>query len=147
MRESYLVRRPRDGRASRFAYDLAHGCFLLWGLTVLSISVIRRSYTDSDWAGGAGAILLLCLPLLLASFLAMLVAMVLSVMLRRQWTLAILAGMSILLIPTFFSRYGSTAFHTTIDILYGVGVTGLSGSWFLALRWRHCRATVPAVKE
>jgi hypothetical protein len=73
--------------------------------------------------------------------------MVLSLVLRRQWTLAVLAGMSILLIPTLFSSYGSTAFHTTIDIVYGVGVTGLSGSWFLVLRWRHRPATVPGVKE
>jgi len=123
-------------KTRRLEHDLAYGCFLLCGLTVLSVSIIRTSYTDADWAGGAGAILLLLLPFLLASSAAMLVAVVLSIRLWRQWPLLVLAGISILLIPTLFTRYGSTAFHTVIDIVYGVVVTVMSGLWFLVLRRR-----------
>lgn len=134
-------------KTRRFEYDLAYGCFLFWGLTVLSVSVIRASYTDAEWADGAGAILLLFLPLLLASLTAMFVAVVLSIRLWRQLTLVVLAGMTILLIPTLFTKHGSTAFHTTVDIVYGVGVTGMSGLWFLALRRRRFPAAMPGVKE
>ena len=135
-------------KGARFEYDLAYGCFLLWGLTVLSISVIRASYTDAEWAGGAGGILLLLLPLILASFIAVLVGIVLSIRLWKHWPLLILAGISVLLtIMDFSTQYGSTAFRNAVSIVYGVGVAAMSGLWFLVLRRRHFPPAWPPVKE
>src|SRR2546430_16572322 len=98
-------------KTRRLEHDLAYGCFLLCGLTVLAVSIIRTSYTDADWAGRAGAILLLLLPFLLASSTAMLVAAVLSIRLWRQWPLLVLAGISILLIRR--SLPGMVRLHST----------------------------------
>lgn|SRR5262245_64989741 len=156
LKESYLVSRASGGRSPHadtrtktrgFECDLAYGCFLIWGLTVLSVSVMRASYTNAEWAGGAGALLILFLPLLLASFMALLVAIVLSVRLWRQPTLRWLTGMTFLLIPTLFITYGSTAFHTAVGIAYGVGVTGMCGLWFLALRRRHRPAALFGARD
>ena len=96
----------KDGavKGSRAKYDLAYGCFSLWGLTVLSISVIRASYTDSQWANGAGGILLLLLPLILVSFMAMLVGIVLSIRLWKHRPLTIFTGMSVLLFTVSYTE-------------------------------------------
>lgn len=127
----------------RIEYDFAYGCFLLWGLTVLSLSVIRASYTDAEWAGGAGAILLLLLPLILVAFVAMLVGIVLSLRLWKHRPLIILAGMTVLLIAEFSFGYGSNAFQNAVAIVYGVAVAAMFVTWFLVLRREHFPPVLP----
>jgi hypothetical protein len=120
--------------APRSRYDLAYGCYLAWGSSVLAVAWIRASHSDEAWVRGAGAVLLLLLPLLLASFIAMLAGVVLSLRLRRHRPLAVLGAASALLIPTLFTDFGSTALHVTIDTVYGLGVAATCGWWFLAGR-------------
>ncbi len=63
-------------KTTQRAYDLAYGCFLVCGLTVLSMRVVRSSYTDAEWAGGAAGLLFIFLPAILASCIATLVGIV-----------------------------------------------------------------------
>ena len=128
----------------RLSYDVAYGCFLLSALTVLSLSVIKASYTDAEWADGAGAILILLLPIILPSFIAMLAGIVLSICLWKHWPLTILAGSSVLFITEQSTQFGSTVFDGAVPFVYGLGVAAMSGFWFLSLRRRHFP---PAVKE
>ena len=114
---------------------------------MLSLSVIRASYTDAEWVGGAGAILILLLPLIFASFIGMLVGIVLSIRLWEHLPLVILAGSSVLLITEYFAQFGSTSFQEAVPMAYGVGVAVTSGVWFLSLRRRQFPPTLPAGKE
>ena len=156
-RTRFARRSPRalDGQTFREStymktrgLDFAHGCFLLWGLTRLSIGVIRARYTDAEWAGGAGGILLLLLPLIFVSFLAMLVGIVLAVRFWNNGLLAFLAGLSVLQIVTEFpTEHGPPAFQKTAPIVYGVIVATGSGLWFLVLRRRYRPQARPLVEE
>ena len=134
-------------KTRRLEFDLAYGCFLLWALTVLCISLIRASYTDAEWAGGAGGILLLLGPLILASIIAMLAGILMTIRLWKHWPLMVIAGMTVLLIADIFTEYGSVAFQNTVPIVYSVAASLMSGLWFLFLRRRRFPTALPAVKE
>ncbi len=130
-------------QAKQRVYDLAYGCFLFCGLTVFSMSVIRRSYTDAEWAGGAAGLLFILLPVIVASYIAMLIGIVVSIRLWRHWSLLTLAGISVLHITESIIGYGSTAFQNAVPFAYGVGVAAMSGRWFLVLRRRCTPPVVP----
>ena len=133
----------------RLGYDVAYGCFLLWALTVLLLGVTRASYTGAEWAGGGGGILLVLLPLILASFIAMLAGIVLSLRLWKHWPLLALSGGSVLelLVTEYFPQVGSAAFTRAVPIAYGVGAAAMSVWWFLRLRWLPVPPPVSAGKE
>jgi hypothetical protein len=97
----------------------------------------------SGTAGGLG--FLVAIPLFLASLMAIVSGIVLSLRLWRDWPLITLSGMSILFLVEFFTEYGSTAFYNAVPVVYGVGVVAISGTWFLVLRRR--RFPPAAVKE
>jgi hypothetical protein len=117
-------------------HDVAYGCFLLWALTVIALDVLMASFTDNELAQGAGAIILVLLPFLGASFIAMLVGIVLSIFLWKHWPLIIIAGSSVLFVTVYFTEFGSTAFREAVPLVYGIGVAAMSGVWFLFLRRR-----------
>ncbi|PYT37662.1 MAG: hypothetical protein DMF52_01800 [Acidobacteria bacterium] len=108
-------------KTTQRAYDLAYGCFLVCGLTVLSMRVVRSSYTDAEWAGGAAGLLFIFLPAILASCIATLVG----------------------IITESLTGYGSTTFQNAVPVAYGVGVAAMSGMWFLVLRRRYLPPVVP----
>jgi hypothetical protein len=107
------------------------------------MSVLRISYTDAEWAGGAAGLLFIFLPVILASYIAMLVGIVLSIRLWRHWPLIALAVLSVLHITETITGYGSTAFQNAVPVAYGVGVAAISGMWFLVLRSRSIPPVVP----
>jgi hypothetical protein len=86
-------------------------------------------------AGGIG--ILLAVPLFLASLGAMAAGIILTIRLRKDWSLIILTGMSVLFIAEILTEYGSTAFYNSVPILYGIGCIAISGVWFLILRRRR----------
>jgi len=122
-------------RRTRGKYDLAYACFLLFGSTFMSLSIFRASYTDAEWAGGAGGILLILLPLILASLAAMLVGVVLSIGLEHPFlmVLAVTGAAPV----AGFAGYGSREFQHFAPIVYGMAVAAMSGLWFAVLRKRH----------
>jgi hypothetical protein len=122
-------------RRTRGKYDLAYACFLIFGSTLMSLSIIRASYTDAEWAGGAGGILLILLPLILASFAAILVAVVLSVGLEDPPLLALTVTAAAPVAS--FVGSGSREFDIFAPIVYGVAVWGIFGLWFVVLRKRY----------
>lgn len=119
-------------KGRRSEYDLAYGCFLFSGLTALIISGMSAIPMDSGTAGGLG--FLVAIPLFLASLVAMVSGIVLSVRLWKDWFLVTLSGMSVLFLAEFLTEYGSTAFYNAVPVVYGVGVVAISGVWFLVLR-------------
>ena len=129
-------------KTGRLKYDFAYGCFLLCGVTVLSLIGLRASYTDAEWSGGAGGLLLIFLPVILAAGVAMLVGIALGIQLWRHWPLIALAGMSVLFITESLIGYGSVTLQNAVSIAYGAGATAMSGLWFLVLRKRHFPAAV-----
>lgn len=122
-------------KKNRSAYDLAHGCFLLCGLTALAIGAMSAIPLDPGIAGGVG--FLVAIPLSLASLAAMVVGIVLTVRLWKQWTLVFLSGASVLLTVELLIEYGSTTFYNAVPIVYGAGVVAICGAWFLVSR-RRC---------
>ena len=124
-------------KTGRRKYDFAYGCFLLCGVTVLSLIGLRASYTGAEWSGGAGGLLLIFLPVILAAGVAMLVGIVLSIRLWRHRPMIALAGMSFLFITESLTEYGSATLQNAVSIAYGAGATAMSGLWFLVLRKGH----------
>jgi hypothetical protein len=106
-------------------------------LTVLGAAGVRGSFTENDLAQGAGAILLVFLPLVAAALLAMLVGVVLIIRLWRHWPLPVISGCTVLVIAIYSQEFGSPGFQKAVPIAYGVGVAAMSGYWFLSLRRRH----------
>src|SRR5438445_514936 len=89
--------------------DLAHGCFVLCGLTALIISGIGAIPMDSSTAAGLG--FLVAIPLFLASLGAMVVGIVLSIRNWKDWTLVLLSAISLLFVAEILTEYGSTGFY------------------------------------
>lgn len=122
-------------KGKRSGYDLAHGCFLLCGSSALIISAMGAIPAASGTAGGLG--FLVAIPLSLASLVAMVSGLVLTIRLWKDWSLIILSGMSLLFIAELLSEYGSAAFYNAVPVVYGAGVVAISGAWILVLR-RRC---------
>lgn len=117
-------------KGRRAEYDRAYGCFLFCGLAALVGSLMEVIPKDE----GAAALLgfFVAIPLVVASFVALVGGIVLGMKLPKHWSLVLLPGMSILFVAALLTGYGSTA----ISIVYGAGVVSVSGVWFLILRKR-----------
>jgi hypothetical protein len=122
-------------------YDLAYACFLFCGLAALIASVMEAIPKDDGTAALLG--FFVAVPLVIASFAAIVTATVLSMQLWRHWPLLILCGVSVLAIAVFLMAEGvPKAFYYAVAVLYGVSTVTVSGLWFLVLRRRHFPATV-----
>ena len=117
-------------KGQRADYDRAYGCFLFCGLAALLGSLMEEIPKDEGTAALLG--FFVAIPLVVASFAALVCGIVLSMKLPKHWSLVLLPGMSILFVAALFTGYGSTA----ISIVYGAGVVTVSGVWFLILRKR-----------
>ena len=124
--------------------DIPYGCFLLAGATSLAMGLIRASYTDAEWSGGAGAIFLLILPVILAAFVAMLVGIVLTVWLWREWPLPLLAALSIVAILGSLVGIIPARIENAVPTIYGAVTCAICAVWFLFSRWRQLRGLPPA---
>jgi hypothetical protein len=127
-------------KKSVIAHDAAYICFLFWAVPVTVLGVFLALYGGSPQA----AIIIVLIPFLLASFVTMLVGIVLSIFLWKHWPLIIIAVSSVLLARVYFKDIDSYTFQATVSLVYGIGVTAMSGLWFLFLRRR---LFPPDVKE
>jgi hypothetical protein len=127
-------------KRGRLKNDMAYGCFLFCGMTALLITVFGKAAKDDDTAALLG--FFVAIPLALASFAAMVAALVLSAILWRHWPLLILSGLTVLSVAVVAMVRGSEAFYNSAAILYGVGVVAMTGLWFLVLRKKHFPAAV-----
>lgn len=117
---------------NRFKYDLAYGCFLFCGASVLVIGVMGAIPMNSGAAGGLG--FLVAIPLALAFIAALVVGIVLSLLLWRHWPLPLLAAMTILLGAEVILEAGPVAFYNGVPFIYGLGSLIICGIWFTVLR-------------
>lgn len=118
----------------RGEYDLAYGCFLVCGLTALLGSLMEAVPKDEGTAALLG--FLVAIPLVFASFAALIVGTVQCIRLPNRRRLVILSGISVLFVVALFTGDGSKGFYYAISIIYGLAVVGVSGAWFLILRRR-----------
>jgi hypothetical protein len=125
-------------RGSRGQHDFAYGCYALVGLTVLAMSVYRASYTDGEWSAGAGGLLLIALPLLLASCAAALVGLAMSFQLAQHRPLVVLAWATIAVCTLGFGGVWPASQYI-LPITYGASVLAMCGWWFLLERNRVAR--------
>jgi hypothetical protein len=136
----------RDGRAVKLRlhdYDRPYACFAPMALTMLVLSLVRRSYTEAEWTGGAGAVLLLFMPFLLASLLAAGVGIVLSLRVWRHWPLLVLGAASVVAVVSDFVPQIPEAIRHALPLVYGVGATAVCALWFLVGRWWYLQAEPP----
>lgn len=126
-------------KGRRAQYDLAYGCFLVCGLTALLGSLMEAIPKDEGTAALLG--FFVAIPLVLASFAALVVGVGLCIRLPNRWPLVILSGMSVLFVAALLTGYGSTPFYYATAIVYGVAVVTISGVWFLILRRRGGRTS------
>ena len=112
----------------RREYDFAYGCFLVCGLAALFGSLIEIVPKED----GAAALLgfYVALPLVLASFAALVGGIVQCIRLPKRERLVIMSIMSLLFLVALFTDHGSV----TISVLYGLGVGWMSGEWFVVTR-------------
>ena len=122
-------------KTGRLKYDLAYGCFLFCGMMALLVTVIGKAAKDDNTSALLG--FFVAIPLAFASFVAVVAALVLSMMLWRHWPLLILSALTVLSAAVVALVHGSEAFYNSAAILYGVGVVAMTGLWFLVLRKRH----------
>lgn len=134
-------------KRGRLEYDIAYGCFLILAIAALVLIVIRSSYTDAEWAGGGGAILILLLPFIVVPLIAMVVGIVLSIRLWNHRPLVVLAVSTILLLTDGFLQFMPDSLAKAVSILYCVGTGVTSVWWFLRLRKLLFPRSLPAVKE
>ena len=127
-------------KTGRLKYDFAYGCFLFCGMTALLVTLMGKAAKDDNTSALLG--FFVAIPLVFASFAAMVAAFVLSVMLWRHWPLLILCALSVLSVAMMAMVHGSEAFYNGVAIVYGVGVVAATGLWFLVLRKRHFPAAV-----
>lgn len=116
----------------RSKYDLAYGCFLLCGTSALVIGIASLIPMDSGAAGVLG--FLVAIPLALASLVALIIGIVLSLLLWRHWPLPLLSGMTILFVAEMIVEAGPTMLYNAAPFLYGVGNLAICGIWFSVLR-------------
>lgn len=137
-------------------HDVAYCCFLFWASTVLVVQHVMASLTDDDLMQGAGNVMLVFLPFLGASLIAMLVGIALSIRVWKHWPLIVIAVSSVLSvrpaisdmrIDEYSTEFGSIAFQKDVPIIYGAGVAAMSALWFLRLRRRYVQPPLPAVNE
>jgi len=131
-------------KTGRLKYDFAYGCFLFCGMSALLITVMGKAAKDDNTSAFLG--FFVAIPLVLASFAAMVAALVLSMMLWKHWPLLILSALTVLSVAVIAVVHGSEAFYTSAAILYGAGVVAMTGLWFLVLRKRHFPTTQPSPK-
>ncbi len=133
--------------ATRRAYDVAYCCFLLLAVIVLFLMYLRSSFTDAEWANGAGGIFFLLLPLIVLPIAATLIGIVLSLRLWKHWPLPALAVGWGLIVAESFIEFGSEAFQEFVYILYALGVGVMSGLWFFGSSRRHYPPPVAVAKK
>jgi hypothetical protein len=133
-------------KATRRAYDVAYGCFLLLAVVMLFLVYLRSSFTDAEWANGGGGIFFILLPLIVIPIAATIVGIVLSMRLWNHWPLPALAVGWGLIIAESFIEFGSEAFQKCVYILYALVVAAMSGLWFLGGR-RHSPPAAAVAKE
>ena len=121
-------------KGRRVEYDLAYGLFLFCGLAALLGALMEAIPKDEGTAALLG--FFVAIPLVIASFAALVGGIVLCMRLPKQWPLVILSGMSALFVAGLFIVNGSSAFYYAISIVYGAGVVAISGLSLLILRRR-----------
>ena len=107
---------------------------VLFGIGMVGV---MGSLTEDDLAQGAGAIVLVFLPIIAAALVAVLVGVLLSIRLWRHWPLPTISGCTALMVAIYLPEIGAPGFQKAVAIAYGVGVAAMSGYWFLNLRRRH----------
>jgi len=91
-------------KRGRLKYDLAYGCFLFCGMTALLITVFGKAAKDDNTAALLG--FFVAIPLALASFAAMVAALVLSAIHWRHWPLLILSALTVLSVTLITMVHG-----------------------------------------
>ena len=124
--------------------DLPYGCFLFWGATMLALLVIRYSYTDAQWANGAGGIVLLFLPVIVLAFLALLIGVVLTFWLWTEWPLLALAVLDVVAVLGVFVLPLPAWLQSVLGFTAVVGTCMVCGIWILFVRRRQLRAPAAA---
>lgn len=124
--------------------DLPYGCFLFWGATMLFLMLVRRSYTDAQWENGAGGIVLLFLPVIVLAFVALLVGVVLTFWLWREWPLVVLSVLDVLAVLAVFVVPVPARIQSVLGYTAVVGTCGACVFWVLFVRRRQLRATTAA---
>ena len=121
-----------DVKRGRVEYDCAYGCFLFCGLAALSGSLMEAIPKDEGTTVLLGYFV--AIPLVLASFVALLSGIVLCLRLWKHWPLVILSAMSVLFVAALFIGHGSATFYYAVSITYSAGVVAICARWFLILR-------------
>ena len=112
--------------AQRTRRDIGYGCFLVVGAASL---VFNLTHTMS-----IGVLIVLWLAT--ASFLAVPLGIVLSIVCWRDGFLPFLSFLTILFIAELMTESGSVGFYNTTTGLYGILVLVIGAGWFLVRRWR-----------
>ena len=115
---------------------LAYGSFLFCGLLALAVGILDLVPMNDGTAAGIGFFLLI--PLTLVAIGLMLVGMVLSIRLWRDWPLPFL---SVLLILVFVAS-NTIVSEATSSLVYGLFATVLSVRGLFAARRNQLQAEV-----
>ena len=108
---------------------LAYACFLFYGLAWLTMGVgvvlvtVLRPF-DEGWAALLG--IGIAVPLLLASFVTLLVGIVESVILCKR-SLTVLSVLSLVTPVVDFGEYGGEGVSTALAVSGGLAITLISG--------------------
>ena len=120
--------------------DLPYGCFLFWGATMLFLDLARWSYTDAEWANGAGGIVLLFLPIIVLSFFALLIGVALTFWLSTEWPLLALAVLNVVAVLGVFVIPLPARLQSVLELTAVVGTCMVCVIWILFVRRRQLRA-------
>src|SRR5436189_3717458 len=96
-------------KTGRLKYDLAYGCFLFCGMIALLVTVIGKAAKDDNTSALLG--FFVAIPLAFASFVAVVAALVLSMMLWKHWPLLVLSALTVLSVAVVALVHGSEAFY------------------------------------
>ena len=120
--------------------DLPYGCFLFWGATMLFLLLVKRSYTVAQWETGARTILFLFVPIIGLAFIALIIGVVLTFLLRRAWPLIVLSVLNVLGALGVFVIPLPTRLRDVLGFTLVVGTCAICVIWLLFVRRRQLRA-------
>ena len=123
---------------ARLGRDAAYGCFLFAGLVEVAVAVVSSIPMGTGTAGGLG--LLVFVPLVIAALLTMVAGTVLTVSVRNEAVLWLLAGLTVARLAQFFAEWGPVAFRNAAPLIYGA-VAVLSSVWWFGVRRRKSFST------
>ena len=102
---------------------LAYACFVLAAASSLAVGVVSYLPLSTTTLTGLG--FFVAIPLVLASAVALIAGIVLSVVVRSA-PLLVLSALSVLLVVEFFGEYGPVWFYNAAPIVYGAAVIGIA---------------------